>query len=142
MCRDQREQPAKETKAGRNRQQGFSLGFPGVFPWFSWGFPGVFKRFSRVFPRFSRCFPGVFPGFSPGFPDFLLLFFGDKSGNLSKIVSVLISALAERFFVSRMRDFFLRQVKIWEISPPLCLFTNFAFLSCQRTELLTNNCLC
>ena len=31
----------------------------------------------------------------------------DKSHNLSKIVSVLLSASVERFFVSRMRDFLL-----------------------------------
>ena len=35
-------------------------------------------------------------------------FFGDKSRNLSKIVSVLLSALVERFFVSCMWDFFLK----------------------------------
>ena len=35
----------------------------------------------------------------------VLLFFLDKSRNLSKIVSVLLSASVERFFVSRMRDF-------------------------------------
>ena len=33
--------------------------------------------------------------------------FLDKSCNLSKIVSVLLSASVERFFVSRMRDFFV-----------------------------------
>ena len=38
---------------------------------------------------------------------FFLFFFKDKSCNLSKIVSVLRSASVERFFVSRMRDFFL-----------------------------------
>ena len=34
------------------------------------------------------------------------MIFLDKSRNLSKIVSVLLSASVERFFVSRMRDFF------------------------------------
>ena len=33
-------------------------------------------------------------------------FFKDKLCHLSKIVSVLLSAMAERFFVSHMRDFF------------------------------------
>ena len=37
---------------------------------------------------------------------FCLSFFLDKSRKLSKIVSVLRSASVERFFVSRMRDFF------------------------------------
>ena len=35
---------------------------------------------------------------------------GDKSGNLSKVVSVLLPASVERFFVSRMRDFFTRDL--------------------------------
>ena len=63
---------------------GFSRGFPGVFPGFSQGFPNVFPGFSRYFPR-------VFP---------------DKSHNLLKIVSVLLSVSVQRFFVSRMRNFF------------------------------------
>ena len=36
---------------------------------------------------------------------FYFNFFKYKSRNLSKIVSVLLSASVERFFVSRMRDF-------------------------------------
>ena len=88
---------------------GFSRGLPGVFPGFSRGFPGVFPGFSRGFPR-------VFPGFSQAFFKiclkkimqslFIIIFFLDKSCNLSKIVSVLLSASVERFFVSHMRDFF------------------------------------
>ena len=40
-------------------------------------------------------------------PSFLFLYlFLDKSHNLSKIVSVLLSASVERFFVSLMQDFF------------------------------------
>ena len=35
----------------------------------------------------------------------MYFFFLDKSRNLSKIVSVLLSASVERFFVSRLRDF-------------------------------------
>ena len=38
---------------------------------------------------------------------FLSLSFGNKSHNPCKIVSVLLSTLVERFFVSHMRDFFL-----------------------------------
>ena len=34
-----------------------------------------------------------------------IIFFCDKLRNLSKIVSVLLSASVERFFVSRMQDF-------------------------------------
>ena len=41
----------------------------------------------------------------PIFFNFFLNFL-DKSRNLSKIVSVLLSASVERFFVSRVRDFF------------------------------------
>ena len=37
--------------------------------------------------------------------EFFYFFFLDKSGKLSKIVSVLQSASVERFDVSRMRDF-------------------------------------
>ena len=38
---------------------------------------------------------------------FLIIFFKDKSRNLFKFVSVLLSASVERVGVSRMRDFFL-----------------------------------
>ena len=38
------------------------------------------------------------------FKDFF--FFKDKSRNLSKIVSVLVSASVDRFFVSHMRDLY------------------------------------
>ena len=127
----------------------FSQGFPGVFSGFSQGFPRVFAGFSgsfpRVFPGFSGGFPWVFPGFSGvfqgvarGFPVFCLfgLFFEKnhviskikekerkkieiESRNLSKIVSVLLSALVKRFFVSRMRDFYFKDnfnfvdTKLW-----------------------------
>ena len=37
---------------------------------------------------------------------FGVFFFKDKSRHLSKIISVLLSASVERFFVSRMQDFF------------------------------------
>ena len=36
---------------------------------------------------------------------YIYFFFWDKSCNLSKIVSVLLSASVKRFFVSRMQDF-------------------------------------
>ena len=39
-------------------------------------------------------------------PALFYLFFKDKLCNLSKIVLFLLSASVERFFVSRMRDFF------------------------------------
>ena len=89
---------------------GFSWGFPGVCPGFSQGFP-------RVFPSFSQGFPGAFLFFfthlflfvfSRNFFFFLITQFPFLSRNHSKIVSVLLSALVERFFVSRMRDFFLQ----------------------------------
>ena len=40
------------------------------------------------------------------FEDFFYFFVVDKSCNLSKVVSVLLSASIERFFVSRRRDSF------------------------------------
>ena len=110
-----------------------SPGFPGSFPGFSQGFPRVFlvfsRGFTRIIPGFSQGFPGIFPGFSRGFasafPGFYLgfpmIFLGFsrdlflfsskinkykvKSHNLSKIVSVVLSASVERFFVSCMQDF-------------------------------------
>ena len=48
----------------------------------------------------------LIPGFSQGFPDIFFFFFKDKSWNLSKIVSVLLSASVRRFFVSCKQDFF------------------------------------
>ena len=42
---------------------------------------------------------------------FFILYFLDKSRNLSKIVSVLLSASVERFDISRMRDFFFLSLK-------------------------------
>ena len=77
-----------------------------------------------VYPGFSQGFPVVFQGFSQGFPEgcfvleksqatslkkiFLFNFFKDKLRNFFKIVSVLLSALVERFFVFHMQDFYIR----------------------------------
>ena len=45
----------------------------------------------------------------------VLLFFLDKSRNLSKIVSVLRSASVERFDFSRMRDFLNAELDIGSV---------------------------
>ena len=119
---------------------GFSWGFPGVFRVFfrgfsggflkvllglSWGFPGVFRGlpglFPGFFPGFSRSFRGVFPGFfyeknHAPCNYFFFLFSWDKSGNLSKIVSVLLSTSVERFFVSLMRDFLAAHGFVYNIN--------------------------
>ena len=82
---------------------GFSRGFPMVFPGFSRSFSGVSRGFPGVFPEFSGVFLGVFPGYSrqEKSRNLTIFFFKDKSCNFSKIVSVLLSASVERFFVSR-----------------------------------------
>ena len=49
-----------------------------------------------------------------------------NSRNLSKIVSVLLSASVERFFVSRVRDFYLARTKY------------FMALLCAETSLKKN----
>ena len=72
----------------------------------------VFPRFPRDFPGFSWVFPFVFQGFLQGKIKQPLSLKKkrkkekklDKSRNLFKFVSVLLSASVERVGVSRMRD--------------------------------------
>ena len=80
------------------------------------------SRRSRIAPPSSHLFPPL-PTFF-----FFFFFFQDKSCNLFKFVSVLISASVERVGVSCMRDFFI------------ILFKNLLFKSLAEMRKLEYAC--
>ena len=100
----------------------------GVFLGFSWGFTGVSRGFPGGwgFSVVSRGFPEVCPGFFRGkfffiylikkktrnFSILYIFFFVEINHAISpKIVSVLLSTLVKRFFVSHIREFYLPKVE-------------------------------
>ena len=77
--------------------------------------------------------------------NYSLFFFKDKSCNLPKIVSVCLSALVERFFVSRIRDFLIMIYSLrWKSFMAVArLFVNAViYYPYYRKKLCFFSCLC